>query len=92
MLNTGKGFTDEFEMEAVRWADEYSHSGGVAAVAGGVGANIRREGGAIVKAVKSKVSFNYGKMTLGLIYVDLFLLPCHDFLIYVFILKLMLEF
>ncbi len=65
MLNTGKGFTDEFEMEAVRWADEYSHSGGVAAVAGGVGANIRREGGAIVKAVKSKVSLNCGKMALG---------------------------
>ncbi len=74
MLNTGKGFTDEFEMEAVRFQERAAAAGGSgsavgAAVAGAAGAggskirtqyahissSVKKESGAIVKAVKGKV-------------------------------------
>ena len=53
MLNSGKGFSDEFEIECVRFNESQASQQGQ----GQSKVNqIKREGGAIVKAVKSKVS------------------------------------
>jgi hypothetical protein len=63
MLNSGRGYSDEFENEAVRFQERFNNnSGGVAA--GGVrlkaqaahlGSSVSKEGGKLVKNIKQKV-------------------------------------
>ena len=57
MLNDGKGFTDEFENEAVRFQEKVSHNSKLRTQVNNLGTSVKKEGGAIVKAVKSKVSY-----------------------------------
>ena len=56
MLNGGKGFSDEFEMEAVRFQERLnssaSSSGKIKAQYANISSSVKKEGGAIVKAVK----------------------------------------
>jgi hypothetical protein len=63
MLNTGKGFSDEFEMEAVRFQERAHNAGGVEAAATRIKMQYsqfshaaKRGGGALVKTVKNKVN------------------------------------
>jgi len=59
MLNTGVGFSDEFEMEAVRFQEKWNNNNGKMKMkiqAAQIGSSVKKEGGAIVKAVRSKVS------------------------------------
>ena len=61
MLNTGTGYSDEFELEAIRYQEKYGSSASsssnnkLRAHAANVGSAVKREGGAMIKAVKSKV-------------------------------------
>ena len=55
MLNSGKGFTDEFEMEAVRFQERINQNSKLKTGVAQISSSVKKEGGAIVKAVKSKV-------------------------------------
>lgn len=57
MLNTGKGFSDEFEMEAVRFQEKVNNSNSrLRHQYAQISSSVKKEGGAIVKAVKSKAN------------------------------------
>ena len=54
MLNSGQGFSDEFELECVAFTEKANNK--FKNQYSAITHNVRREGGAIVKAVKNKVS------------------------------------
>jgi hypothetical protein len=53
MLNSGKSLTDEFETEVLRYSERSPQSAKIKTQA----AQLRRDGGAFVKAVQRKVNF-----------------------------------
>ena len=58
MLNTGKGFSDEFENEAVRFQEKMNQNSKFKNQYVQLSSSVRKEGVAIAKAVKSKVRNN----------------------------------
>ena len=58
MLNSGKGFSDEFEMEAVRFQERMNQNSKLKTGVAQISSSVKKEGGAIVKAVKSKARKN----------------------------------
>ncbi len=63
MLNSGRGFSDEFENESVRFQEQYNNNAGGMVVGGvklkaqaaHIGSSMKKEGGALVKNIKQKV-------------------------------------
>ncbi len=56
-LNRGNSLSDEFEKEAVRYADKVASSNPGSRIIKNQYEQVKKEGGALVKAVKNKVRY-----------------------------------
>ncbi|XP_059092755.1 DENN domain-containing protein 1A-like isoform X3 [Tigriopus californicus] len=56
MLNTGRGFSDEFEDEVIRFQEAQNNNSKLKQQYAQISSSVKKEGGALVKAVRSKFS------------------------------------
>lgn len=69
MLNTGRGFSDEFEDEVIRFQEAQNNNSKLKQQYAQISSSVKKEGGALVKAVRSKV-INRQKVKLYLQVMD----------------------